>query len=265
MNRVAHSLKVTLVHWRLGAEYEIQYRMNFVLQIVQSGVRLVTGLVAIQLVFGFATDLGGWSEPELLAVLGVHIFLGGILNTFVIPNMYRFMYEVREGELDFALIRPIDSQLFTSTRQIQFWNLVDVAVGVVVLGWALRELSSDVSAWDGAAFAVGLVCGALVIYSVWMAFTTTAFWLIDTDEMATIIHGLYDAGRWPIRVYPLWLQGALTIVVPLGVAITVPAEALTGRLTPLAVATLVVVTVVALILSRRYWKYGVKNYSGASA
>lgn len=265
MSHFTHSLKVTLVHWRLGAEYEVQYRLNFVLQVIESAVRLVTGVVAIQLVFGYTTELGGWSEPELFAVLGVHILLGGLLATFILPNMFSFMYEVREGELDFALVRPVDSQLFISTRSIRFWNVVDVVVGIIVLSWALAGLADRIGVVDVILFAIGLVCGGLILYSVWMAFTTTAFWLIDVDDMAGLISGLYDAGRWPIRLYPLWLQGALTVVVPLGVAITVPAEALTDRLTPGAMAVLIAVTVVAMTGSRVFWKYGVKNYSGASA
>lgn len=265
MSGLLHSLTVTLVHWRLGALYEVQYRLNFLLQIVESAVRLVTGLVAIQLVFGHTSSLGGWGESELLAVLGVHILLGGLLATFVLPNMFTFMYEVREGELDFALVRPIDSQLFISTRQIKFWNIVDIATGVVVLSWALVGLTDRLGPVKVGVFAVAMLCGAVILYSVWMAFTTTAFWLIDVDEMAQLITGLYDAGRWPIRVYPLWLQGALTAIVPLGVAITVPAEAITGRLTPSAMGVLVAVTVVSVVASRAFWLFGVRNYSGASA
>lgn len=265
MNRLAHSLRVMLVHWKVGAEYEAQYRVNLVLQIIESAVRLVTGVVAIQLVFGYTKQIGGWTEPELYAVLGVHILLGGLLATFVLDNMFTFMFEVREGELDFALVRPVDSQLFISTRRLQFWNVVDVAVGIIVLSWSLTDLADRLGPLDVALFLVGMVCGALILYSVWMAFTTTAFWLISVDDMAQIISGLYDAGRWPIRLYPLWLQGALTAVVPLGVAITVPAEALTGRLTPAAMSILITVTVLAVAGSRAYWRYGVRNYSGASA
>jgi ABC-2 type transport system permease protein len=187
------------------------------------------------------------------------------MATFVLPNMFTFMYEVREGELDFALMRPVDSQMFISTRQLRFWNAVDIIVGTVVLGWALSDLAEELGVVDLLLFGLGLVCGALILYSVWMAFTTTAFWLIDVDEMANLISGLYDAGRWPIRLYPLWLQGALTVVVPLGVAITVPAEALTDRLTAGAMIVLLVITAVAVAGARAFWLYGVRNYSGASA
>ncbi|NOY56266.1 MAG: ABC transporter permease [Actinobacteria bacterium] len=265
MSRLRHSLRITLIHWRLGVQYEVQYRLNFALQLVRSAVRLVTGVVAIQIVFSYTTSLDGWQEPELLAVLGVHILLGGVMATFVLPNMYRFRYEVHQGELDYALIRPVDSQLFVSTRQISFWNTVDIAVGVVVLSWALTGLTGRIGVEQVLLFAIGLLCGAAILYGVWMAFTTTVFWLIDLQDMDSIITGLYEAGRWPIRIYPLWLQGTLTAVVPLGVAITVPAEALTGRLTLSAMAVLVVVAVLAVAGSRALWLYGVRNYSGASA
>ncbi|MFO7548108.1 MAG: ABC-2 family transporter protein [Acidimicrobiia bacterium] len=265
MSRFTHSLKVALIHWRLGAEYEVQYRLNFVLQVVESGVRLVTGIVAIRLVFAHTLDLQGWSQPELLAVLGVHILLGGVMGTFVLPNMYTFMHEVGEGELDFALVRPVDSQIFISTRQLRFWNVVDIVIGVIVLGWALSGLGDRVGPAGALAFGFVLVCGAVILYCVWIAFTTTAVWLIDVDEMAGLLNGLYDAGRWPIRVYPAWLQAVLTVIVPMGVAITVPAEALTGRLTPTTLALLLLITIVVAVTSRLFWRFGVRHYSGASA
>ena len=51
----------------------MQYRLNFVLQLIQSGVRLVTAVIAIQIVFGYTSNLDGWGRSEPLAVLGVHI------------------------------------------------------------------------------------------------------------------------------------------------------------------------------------------------
>lgn len=265
MRRLLHALAVTLAHWRVGAQYEVQYRLNFVLQLIQSAVRLATGIVAIQIVFSYTTSLGGWEEPELLAVLGVHILLGGVMATFVLPNLYRFRYEIHQGELDYTLIRPVDAQLLVSTRQISFWNIVDIVTGSVVIGWAVTGLSGRVGPGEALLFAVGLTSGGVILYSVWMAFTTTAFWLVDLQDADQIINGLYDAGRWPIRIYPFWLQGTLTAVVPLGVAITVPAEALTGRLTAGSMAVLVGVAVAAMTGTRAYWRRGVRNYSGASA
>ncbi len=264
-SHVLHSIRVALLHWKVGAMYEMQYRLNFVLQLIQSVVRLATGVVAIELVFTHTGDLDGWSQPELLAVLGVQILLGGIAASFIIPNMFVLMFEIAEGEFDFSIVRPVDAQVFVSTRRISFWSLVDVVLGVIVLGWALSGLGGTIGLLDALAFGFTLFCGMLILYCIWMVFTTTAFRLINVDDMAQLLQGLYDAGRWPVRIYPLWLQGLLTVVVPLGFAITVPAEALSDRLTPFVLGATLVVTVVALVVTRAFWRWGVRGYSGASA
>ena len=45
-----HSLMVLVLGWCVGDQYAVQYRLNFVLQVVGSGVRLVAGVVAVQIV-----------------------------------------------------------------------------------------------------------------------------------------------------------------------------------------------------------------------
>ncbi len=69
---------------------EFQYRVNFFVQLFQSALALGTGLVAMSLVFNYTQSLAGWSQPELLAVMGVHIIVGGLINTIIQPNMNRF-------------------------------------------------------------------------------------------------------------------------------------------------------------------------------
>jgi len=115
------------------------------------------------------------------------------------------------------------------------------------------------------AFIVALVLGGLMIYCVWLMVTTTAFWIVRVEEITNLFQGIYAAGRWPVTIYPTWLRYGLTFLVPVAFAVTVPAEALTGRLT---VGTLLLacgLTVVLLVLARLVWKKGVRNYSGASA
>ena len=62
---------------RIGALNELQYRANFWLQLLESGIALGTGLVVLGLVFSQTPALNGWSQPELLAVVGVHTLWAG--------------------------------------------------------------------------------------------------------------------------------------------------------------------------------------------
>ena len=54
------------------------------------------------------------------------------------------MDDIREGTLDFALTKPVDAQMIVSVREFRFWQLVDVIVGLVVLGVAMIQNAGGV-------------------------------------------------------------------------------------------------------------------------
>jgi ABC-2 type transport system permease protein len=218
-------VRLAALFLRVSALNELQYRVNFFVQVLQSAIALVVGLVGLGLVFGHTSDLAGWTRPELLAVMGVHIILGGVIQAVIQPNMERLAGDVREGTLDYALTKPEDAQVLVSVRQFRVWQLVDVLVGSVVLLVAVNELRSVVGPGQAAGFAVALLLGAIMIYCFWLMLTATAFWIVRVDEMVNLFQGLYAAGRWPVGIYPGWLRTSLTFLVPLAFAVTVPAEA----------------------------------------
>ena len=258
-------LRLSWTFLRVGILNEMQYRVNFFIQLLQSFIALGVGLVGLTLVFSHTTDLGGWSRPELLAVMGVHILMGGVINAIIQPNMQTLMGDIQEGTLDYALTKPADLQVIVSVREFRLWQLVDVIMGIVVMGWAVAELQEGIGLWSALGFSAAILMGAMMIYCFWLMLTTTAFWVVRVHEMVNLFQGVYAAGRWPVGIYPDWLRSTLTFLVPVAFAVTIPAEALTGRLTPLTLAGAAALTIFFALLARGVWVLGVRNYSGASA
>jgi ABC-2 type transport system permease protein len=83
--------------------------------------------------------------------------------------------------------------------------------------------------------------------------------------MQELFTGLYRAGQYPVGIYPGWLRVMLTFLVPIAFAVTVPSEALTGRLTVGLAVLAVVFAAFLLVLTRLFWRFAVAHYSGASA
>ena len=258
-------LKLIWSYLRIGIANEMQYRVNFFIQLLQSFIALATGLIGLWLVFSHTTELGGWSQPELLAVMGIYILLGGVIQSAIQPNMQRLLDEIQDGTLDFALTKPVDGQILVSIREFRFWQLTDVIVGLVVLVIAVVKLHENIGISQALAFTAALILGGIMIYCFWLILTTTGFWLIRIWELVNLFQGLYAAGRWPVTIYPDWLRIGLTFLVPVAFAVTVPAEALTDRLTPLTLLGALGVAVLLMVLARFIWRLGVRSYSGASA
>ena len=258
-------LRLFGLYFKIGALNELQYRANLAIQLFQSGLALATGLAVLGLVFAQTSNLAGWSQPELLAVMGVHILMGGIINTAIQPNMERLMTDVREGTLDYILTKPEDAQVMISVREFRIWQAVDIVVGGVVLGVALAQTQASIGPLNALAFGATLLLGAVMVYCFWLLLTTGAFWIVRMDELHELFEGIYASGRWPVGIYPGWLRISLTFLVPIAFAVTVPAGALTARLTPETFALAAGFAIVLLVVTRWFWKTGLRNYSGASA
>lgn len=258
-------MRLAWTYLRLGVLNEMQYRANFFVAIVQSLLSVAVSLAVLALVYSKTNELHGWTKSELLVVLGVQILLGGVIHAGVQPNMERLTQEVQDGKLDFALTKPADSQLMISLRELRLWQLVDAISGAVVIGVGISELQTSVGIADAVAFLGLLLIGAGLLYCFWLILATGSFWVVNMWFLSDLFEGMYQVGRWPIGVYPGWLRYSMTYLVPIGFAVTVPAQAVTHRLHWLTVLVAAVFAVCVFGIARRFWRFGVTKYSGASA
>ncbi|MFU8773158.1 MAG: ABC transporter permease, partial [Anaerolineales bacterium] len=217
------------------------------------------------IVFYHTEHLAGWSQVELLAVLGVYLIIAGFTRVIIQPNMMRLMDDIHRGNLDFMLIKPVDAQFLVSAWQLEFWKLLDILLGAGVLAFAVFQLGTVVGILQALIFGLMLLCGGLIVYSFWLILTCTAFWFIQIWGILQLFESIYQAGRWPVTIYPTWLRLALTFVVPVAFAVTIPSQALTDRLDLPTLLLTLGLTAFFLTVARLFWKGGVRRYSGASA
>ncbi len=143
-----------------------------------------------------------------------------------------------------------------------------VAAGIGVLAFALVSLGGSIGLAEAAGFVVVLLAGLVIIYSFLLLLSTCAFWFVKLDNILVIFNTMFDgAGSWPITIYPGWMRVSLTFVIPVPVAfaITIPAQSLTGRLTPGVALGAVALAVGFTVTARWFWRFGLKHYTGASA
>jgi ABC-2 type transport system permease protein len=259
-----NTLRVSWLFLKVGVMNELQYRVNFFLQLLQSLIQVGTALVMLSLVYSHTTSLNGWSQSELLSLVGVQVLLGGFIHAFIQPNMQRLMEDVQEGTLDYALTKPEDAQVLVSVRMVRIWQVIEIVSGVILLFVGLSGVEKSIGFFDTVAFGFAIVIGAILVYCFWLIMTTGAFWIIRMEHVLELFEGIYSTGRWPVGVYPGWLRYSITFLVPIGFAVTVPAEALTSRLEWQTLALAFVFCCALFAFTRWFWRFGLKHYSGAS-
>jgi ABC-2 type transport system permease protein len=198
-------------------------------------------------------------------VVGLFQVFSGLIEALLRPNIQAIIEHIRKGTLDFILLKPVDSQFFVSTRQFVFWKLLDMLIGFAVIIYALLRLQIVPSPGSVALFGLMLILGAIMLYSVWIALITSAFWFVRVDNISELVYSFFEAGRFPVGVFRGVVRFALTFVVPIAFMTTFPAAVLLDKLDwrylwlsgPLALGL--------FSLSVWFWRFALRFYTSASS
>jgi ABC-2 type transport system permease protein len=219
----------------------------------------------VLVLFSYTRVMNGWTLGQMVVLLGVYYMVQGAEELVLQPSFERFMQHVREGTLDFILLKPVSSQFMVSFRHFQTVQTLQLVLGAGIVAGGLVNLATVVTWASALAFAVTLACGFVLIYALLLVLSTLAFWFVRVDNLLAIFWAFIDAGRFPIDIYPGWLRITMSTVVPIGIAVTVPAKAVAGVLDIQTLGLVLVATLVAWFASRAFWERGLKSYTGASA
>lgn len=259
-------LRVLLCCWRAGVEAELEYRINFVLAALTSLGTVGGALFTLSLFYRHGFTLGDWSWPQVLLVVGFYTALEGVQAAFLAPNYQRLSEHVREGTLDFALLKPLDSQFQVSLRALSLWGLPDIALGAAIVGYAgsLHEPALPASAY--LAGLAPFLLAVVVLYGMGFVLATLNIWFTKLWNLTHALQALLQAGRYPVHAYPFGLRIFFTFVLPVAFLTTVPAQAVAGKPAALSwVLGAAGLAVVLLVASRLFWRFALRYYTSASS
>jgi ABC-2 type transport system permease protein len=138
-------------------------------------------------------------------------------------------------------------------------------IGLGLVLYAVAQLSQAPSFDRVLMFAFLIACAAITLYSLVMLLITSAFWFVQLENVMELIFTFYEAGRFPVTIFPAWMRAVLTFVVPIAFITTVPAAVVLGRLNVEFVLYSIGVAAILFIASALFWRYAVRHYSSASS
>jgi ABC-2 type transport system permease protein len=217
------------------------------------------------LVYSKVDSLGGWSSADLLVVIGVFFALGSVVAGVVHMSAAKLVADIRSGAFDFRLLKPVDAQLVSLGQQPDPWRVLDLLLGIVVICVGLARGGFDGGPGAIVAAIAMFAVAVAIVAAFWSLLSCITFWTVQGEGILWALDDMYDHLRWPITIFPPALRFALSTVFPAGLAVTVPAQALTGRL-DLATAGLATGVAATLVVVARFtWLRAVRRYEGASS
>jgi ABC-2 type transport system permease protein len=277
-------IQVFLTFARNSLIRDMTFRTNFLLESISSLAWTLMNVGFYLIIFQYADRIGpdtGWGKYEFFTFLATSWFINSIVQTFCMPNADEFSELIRTGSLDFALLKPIDTQFLISCRKVDWSSLVNVLAAAALLGISVWNLAARTEPrWEPSwavfvLYPFYLLCGVLIMYSLTISLAATSIWLGRNQSLYDFWFYITNFARYPMEIYrrgwgySLW--GLFTFVIPVLVVVNVPARLLAQPLNPRGdwewplAGFAVVATVVSLLASRWVFTKALASYRSASS
>ena len=253
------------IFWHASLAAEMEYRANFVFAAVTSLITVAGSVFTLGVFYQGGYALGGYAWAEAMMVIGAYTVLDGVQQSLLMPNRMRITELVREGRLDFVLLKPMDAQLILSTRHVSAWGLPNLAWGLGLMIYAGIARDPAVEWWRYLVGLPVLAAGLAILYALGFLLATMTVWFVKMDNITFAMQGLVEAGRYPIGAYPFAWRVLFTFVLPVAFMTTIPAETILGTADPAWVLGGFAAAGVLLLLSRGYWHFALRHYTSASS
>ena len=262
-----YTLRLIKSFMRASLQQDLAYRANFWITLLHSFLNLGVAVAAILILFSQIENLNGWSFSSTMGVVAVYLIVSAIRNLFSGPSLETLVgmgQEIWNGNFDFSLLRPVNVQCLVTFRIWRFFALLDLFLGIGVLIYAATQSTDPITWINWLLFALALIAGTIVIYSLLLGLSALAFW--SPGFMITWeFDSLYQLARYPIGIYPPLVRILLTWIIPIGLITTIPAQALSGQIGVGMVILSLCLAGVVFLLASWLFRGGIRRYHSASS
>lgn len=242
----------------------LEYRVNFFAGIfVQIGFVLAK-LSYVFLIYKMNVDINGMSPDYMLIFIGTFIFMTGIYMSFYC-NLLGFSREVRSGNLDILLTKPISSLFLVSFQKIDLaMPIPNLICGTILIAMGWTRSGIEVTFFKVFCFILFMILGCILTYGLFLLPRLLAFFVISTNGISQICESLWDFNNMPQGIYGKVIQNIGTFVFPIFLITNMPGIIIKE---PSLGYILCGITMpfVFLFISIKVWNIGIKNYTSASS
>ncbi len=270
MQSLARYARLYASFLRIGLMQEMSFRGNFLIRVGTELLWFIVLCIFYDVIYRKTNSIAGWSRFEYLVLVGTHFIATGLIETFFMAGFGDLAEKVRSGKLDFALAKPVDEQFLLTMQMMDWATFTNVIYGLGMVVFSLSKLGVVPSIGAVAVYLVTLTAGLALFYSLMVMLSVSAVWLIRNQHLYEMWFYVNVFARFPpdIFVGPLGspLRWLTTFILPVLLAVAIPAEALSKGLRQPGLAVYSVVAAIAfLAISRWVFRWALRHYRSASS
>lgn len=213
------------------------------------------------ILFTVTDSLGGWTQMELYAFLGIYMIIDALTWSFFAQNMWDYRRSVYDGTLSNFLLKPIHPIFMILTQRNSYDNLPRLIIGFVALFWSLSNLEITLSLGQILLFLSTLSITIVFLYTGWFFFTTWAFWVDRLDNITDIMPSFRSLYEYPRQIYTGIAVSIISGIFPIAFVVSLPLEVILNQFAWRDIIYYALFTIIFVILAHKFFYFSVKKYT----
>ena len=217
-------LKLYGTYAKLSLMSKLVYKVNAIIGIVAFLFTEATSLFTLYLLVSTVPSIDGYNIYQIGMLFGLTNMAVGIDHLLTDRLWMVAYFEVKLGRLDHMFLRPLPVlfQVIASEVQLEALGELIVATALITLCALNLEITGGVVGILLVIF--GIICAAVIISSFKILVASLAFKFKRSGPLLQFIYNFSGYTKYPMKIYPKFIQAILTFVIPLGLCLFYPFE-----------------------------------------
>lgn len=260
MMRLRYYGRLWKAYMRIGLLTTTQYPADTVIWIISMLLREAAGFVGILAIASVMGSLGAWSFYEICLLFSMCAVIEAISMAFF-DNVWSIDSMIRRGEMDVYLVRPASPFVQMVGNRMHFQAVLSMLVYIGIFLWSARGAHVPLNLHTAFVLVEYVICGTLINSGIYTLFNSLNFWIVQGSDLAEFVQTCREFVKYPLHVFPAFIQGFFTYILPLGFIAYYPVLCLLGKTDmPVEILLPAVAAFVAGAASI-VWRLGLKGYN----
>lgn len=251
---------------------ELMFRGNFLITLITRSFWFVVQIVMFGLIYRSVAQINDWTREEYFGFMATGMLINAIVETFFMPNCARFSELIRTGDLDFALLKPIDTQFLVSMEKMELGMVSQIVFALGLLTYSVVSSHAHVTISAATTYLVLIGAAVTFFYSLMIGLAATSVFFGRNQGLLDFWFYVTIFARYPSDIYSgsptaEVFRFLFSYVLPILLVVTVPARVVLGKtLEPGWLTWLtVILAAMSFAVSRTVFHWSLRHYRSASS
>ncbi len=227
-------------------------------------VRFGFFLLLIVSIFRHTDNLAGYGKYAVILFF-LTFNLMDVLPQAFFRGIYLFRDDVRKGNFDFILAKPVSPLFYSLTRLTDLLDMLFLLPTIALIVYTVLKLPDAVTAVNIASYVGFVLIGMLILVGIHILSAVITVWTLESENFVWFYRESMTIGRFPPEIYSPVVQVIFTYFMPVIIIIAFPAKALLGMLSATNIILALIYSILFFSTAVFLWRLSLKHYQSASS